>query len=77
VLFARWVAAGHLRAGRRGAAAKTYLRGTWHPGNVVRAAGALVGLSAMRVGSRLLAHMPWRRADRSSAVEPVWLEAYR
>ena len=77
VLFARWVAAGHARAGRRGAAARAYLRGTWHPGNVARAAGAVVGPSAMRAGSRLLAHMPWRQADRPSAVEPAWLEAYR
>jgi glycosyltransferase involved in cell wall biosynthesis len=77
VLFARWVAAGHVRAGRRRAAVKTYLRGTRHPGNVVRAAGAVAGPSAMRAGSRLLARMPWRRAVRPSAVEPAWLEAYR
>jgi glycosyltransferase involved in cell wall biosynthesis len=77
VLFARWVAAGHLRAGRRGAAARTYLRGTWHPGNIARAAGAVVGPSALRAGSRLLARMPWRRAVRPSAVEPTWLEVYR
>jgi glycosyltransferase involved in cell wall biosynthesis len=77
VLFARWVAAGQVRAGRRGAAARTYLRGTWHPGNVARAAGAVVGPSAMRAGGGLLGHLPWRRAARPSAVEPAWLEVYR
>ena len=77
VQFARWVAAGHVRAGRRGEAARTYLRGTWHPGNVARAAGAVLGPTALRAGSRVLARMPWGRASRPTAVEPVWLEVYR
>jgi glycosyltransferase involved in cell wall biosynthesis len=76
-LFARWVAAGHVRAGRRAIAARTYLRGGTKPGNVVRAAGALLGPSALRVGSALRARVS--RPDRieAPAGEPAWLEVYR
>jgi glycosyltransferase involved in cell wall biosynthesis len=77
VLFARWVGAGHLRSGRRGAAAKAYLRGTRNPGNVVRAAGAILGPSTMRAGRRLLARAPRRRVEHEARVEPAWLDAYR
>ena len=44
--FARWVAWGHRRAGRRALAARIYLAGAVRhrsPGNVARAAGALLG----------------------------------
>lgn len=77
VLFARWVAAGHLRAGRRSAAARTYLRGTRDPGNVLRAVGAVLGTSAMRAGRKLRARVPRSRVARCTAAEPAWLEAYR
>jgi glycosyltransferase involved in cell wall biosynthesis len=76
-LFARWVAVGHLRAGRRVRAARTYLRGTRHPGNVVRAAGALLGRSALRRGKEALARVSPRDPILDTAVEPSWLGAYR
>lgn len=76
-LFARWVAAGHLRAGRPARAARTYLRGTRHPGNVVRAAGALLGRSALRRGKEALARVSPRDPILDTAVEPSWLQAYR
>jgi glycosyltransferase involved in cell wall biosynthesis len=68
--FSRWVAMGHLRAGRRLRAAATYLRsGLAHRslGNVVRAGAALVGERAFELRRRLV-------ADRN---EPEWLERYR
>jgi GT2 family glycosyltransferase len=77
VLFARWVAAGHLRAGRRGAAARTYLRGTRDPGNVLRAVGAVLGTSAMRAGRKLRARVPGRPVVPDTVVAPAWLESYR
>jgi glycosyltransferase involved in cell wall biosynthesis len=76
-LFARWVAAGHLRAGRRAMAARTYLRGNHDPGNVVRAAGAVLGSHAMRAGSRLRARLFGGDGVHGTAVEPAWLGAYR
>jgi len=77
-LFARWVAGGHLRAGRRVTAARTYLRGTWSTGNVVRAAGALLGPSVMRVASTVRSRFPGGRAPgHRSATEPDWLDRYR
>ena len=68
--FSRWVAMGHLRAGRPVKAAGTYLRaGLAHrsPGNIARAAGALLGERAFAFRRRLL-------AERA---EPAWLELYR
>jgi glycosyltransferase involved in cell wall biosynthesis len=77
-LFARWVAAGHLRAGRRRTAARTYLRGTRNAGNVLRAAGALLGPTAMRAGSSVLGRLPRRDdAGHRTAQEPAWLDLYR
>jgi glycosyltransferase involved in cell wall biosynthesis len=78
--FVRWVAAGHLRAGRRRRAAATYARGavaTRRPGLLPRAAFALVGpraFGAARAASRAL------RGDdpaKSADAEPEWLERYR
>ena len=68
--FSRWVAMGHLRAGRRVKAAGLYLRaGVAHrsPGNIARAAGALLGERAFAFRRRLVAER----------VEPAWLELYR
>ncbi len=68
--FSRWVAMGHLRAGRTLKASGTYLRaGLAHrsPGNIARAAAALLGERPFAFRRRLV-------ADR---VEPAWLELYR
>lgn len=68
--FSRWVAMGHLRAGRSAKAAGTYLRaGIAHrsPGNIARALAALLGERAFAVRRRLVAER----------VEPAWLELYR
>jgi glycosyltransferase involved in cell wall biosynthesis len=75
-LFARWVAAGHLRAGRRPEAMRTYLRGTRSAGNLVRAAGAVLGPTAMRAAGRVRARLS-RDAVHRTALEPAWLAAYR
>jgi glycosyltransferase involved in cell wall biosynthesis len=59
--FARWVAMGHLRAGRKGAALKTYLRSAVRdrdPGNAVRAGAAIFGEGAFRARRRLAADRP-------------------
>jgi glycosyltransferase involved in cell wall biosynthesis len=76
-LFARWVAAGHLRAGRRRAAARSYLRGTRGPGNVVRAAGALLGPSALHAASGLRRRVLGGDGVHDTAIEPGWLARYR
>ncbi len=68
--FSRWVAMGHLRAGRAAKAAGIYLRaGIAHrsPGNIARAAAALLGERAFAFRRRLVAER----------VEPAWLELYR
>ncbi len=76
--FARWVATGHLRAGRRRAAARSYVRGTRAPGNVLRAAAALLGprvlaeTSALRARTRL-----GLAAGERMAGSPEWLDRYR
>jgi glycosyltransferase involved in cell wall biosynthesis len=78
--FARWVAAGHLRAGRRRAAAATYARGaiaTRSLGLLPRALVALLGprgFDAARGASRAL-----RGDDPAKAAhgEPEWLDRYR
>jgi glycosyltransferase involved in cell wall biosynthesis len=79
--FARWVATGYLRAGRRRAAARAYLRGvrtTRSAGNVVRAAAALLGDPVVSAGRRALARFPgWLPAGEHTATEPEWLRRYR
>lgn len=67
--FARWVAMGHLRAGRKRAALETYLRSAVRdrdPGNAMRAGAALFGEGAFRARRRLAADTP----------EVPWLELY-
>jgi hypothetical protein len=78
--FARWVAAGHLRAGRRRAAASTYARGaltTGDPRLALRAAVALLGwrglLAARAVGRRVWGDDP----AKMTALEPTWIARYR
>lgn len=78
--FARWVATGHLRAGRRIAAARAYLHGARTArsiGNVARAGAALLGEPILSRGRRLLAGVPgWLPADEYTAAEPEWLRLY-
>jgi glycosyltransferase involved in cell wall biosynthesis len=69
--FARWVADGHLRAGRRREAARAYVRGTKAPGNALRAAAALFGGRPFAIASRLRA----RREPEPR--RPEWLDLYR
>jgi hypothetical protein len=69
--FERWVASGHRRAGRRGKAAEIYVRGALRhrrPGNLLRAAGAIIGEGVWRRAS------PYRYEQGVPA--PPWLGAY-
>jgi glycosyltransferase involved in cell wall biosynthesis len=76
--FARWVATGHLRAGRRRLAARTFLRGTLAPGNVVRAAAALLGQRVFAAASAVRGTLRLGVADdQRVARRPEWLELYR
>jgi glycosyltransferase involved in cell wall biosynthesis len=76
--FARWVAAGHLRAGRRRAAARTYVRGTRAPGNLVRAAVAFLGPSTFAALSAGRGAVPGGLgAGERVAARPDWLDRYR
>jgi glycosyltransferase involved in cell wall biosynthesis len=78
-LFARWVARGHRRAGRRWQAALTYARGAFRHrdlGAAVRAVGSLLlRESAIERAGQL----EWggRRLPRMDVPEPAWLERYR
>jgi glycosyltransferase involved in cell wall biosynthesis len=78
--FARWVALGHLRAGRRREAARTYLAASLRHRDASTGARALAallgptGLAAARAVARAA-----RGADpaRLDTVEPDWLLRYR
>lgn len=75
--FARWVAAGHLGAGRRRSAARAYVRGSRAPGNVLRAAGAFLGPSAFRSVSSARRLVPRSLvAGERVADRPDWLDRY-
>jgi glycosyltransferase involved in cell wall biosynthesis len=68
--FARWVAMGHLRAGRPFGAALTYLGSSLRdrdPGNALRAAAALLGERGFRLRRRLI----------SESADVAWLDLYR
>jgi len=76
--FARWVAGGHLRAGRRPAAARAYLRGTASPGNLLRAVGALVSPSLLASARSLRPVVPGALPEGQRVAEmPDWLDLYR
>jgi glycosyltransferase involved in cell wall biosynthesis len=78
-LFSRWVADGHLRAGRRRRAAKTYLRGAWTHRDIAavpRAVAALLGEPAFKVMKRLFLARTKPREARDIA-EPPWLARWR
>lgn len=80
-LFARWVALGHLRAGRRWSAASTYLRGALRhrdPTSVARALAALTGERGFGLGRAAAATIRRREPDLLLDVEePAWLDLYR
>lgn len=70
LLLFRWLAGGYRRGGNRAAAARTYLSSAWRHrsvGNVVRAAGLLLGERAMR---RFSPYRPERLP------KPEWLALY-
>jgi glycosyltransferase involved in cell wall biosynthesis len=79
--FARWVARGHLRAGRRLTAARTYAAGAVRyrdPASIGRAAAALFGEGGL-TRARALAG-PARDDDsrwRVEGAEPDWIALYR
>jgi glycosyltransferase involved in cell wall biosynthesis len=78
--FWRWVAAGHLRAGRRGAAARTYAQGarvSRDPRLVLRALGALFGARAARAAQTLARGVRGDDPAKLSLAEPAWIERYR
>ncbi|MBA2297642.1 MAG: hypothetical protein H0W14_06340 [Actinobacteria bacterium] len=78
-LFSRWVAGGHVRAGRRIAAARALLRGASRGdlGNLVRVAGVLLGKPATRIGTRLVSSVPgYVPSGERTAVAPDWLDRY-
>ena len=79
--FSRWVALGHLRAGRRREAAGTYVRGALgyrDPTSLARAAGALLGPGTIPTGRSLLAKLRGSQPSGMLIVdEPSWLERYR
>jgi hypothetical protein len=74
--FARWVAFGHLRAGRRRKAAATYLRGR-DAGGVLRALGALGGEQGFRAARALVGAIRRPRERRLATLDPPWLGLYR
>ncbi|HEU4971827.1 MAG TPA: glycosyltransferase family 2 protein [Gaiellaceae bacterium] len=75
--FARWVATGHLLAGRRRAAARAYVRGTKAPGNVVRAAGTFLGPGFFETASSFRHLVPGALgAGERVADRPSWLSLY-
>jgi glycosyltransferase involved in cell wall biosynthesis len=77
--FWRWVAAGHLRAGRRGTAAWTFARGAYEsrdPPALARAPAALLGERAF-VAARALARRARRTPPAAEANEPAWIAGYR
>ena len=80
-LFSRWVAGGHVRAGRRIAAGRALFRGAWKArsvGNLLRVPAALLGQPVMALGSRLVSKVPGRvPSGERTAAEPSWLDRYR
>ncbi|MEP6811390.1 MAG: glycosyltransferase family 2 protein [Actinomycetota bacterium] len=78
--FARWVAMGHRRAGRRRQAAAVYLAAAVRHrdvGAALRAAGAGLGEPALALASRLVPSDRRSRLRKLAAPEPGWLAAYR
>jgi glycosyltransferase involved in cell wall biosynthesis len=71
-LYSRWIAGGQRRAGHRAAAARTYLaeaRRSRSPGDLVRAAGVVLGEGAMDTVARAVGR-------REPVARPPWLARY-
>ena len=78
--FARWVAAGQLRGGRRSEAARTYARGAFSaraPGLLPRAVVALAGWSGLRAVRRLSRALRGGDPAQPRAAEPAWVGRFR
>jgi glycosyltransferase involved in cell wall biosynthesis len=78
--FARWVASGHTRAGRRRKAVAVYLasaRRNRDAGAMLRAAGAVLGGPALSVGRKVVPTDQRSRLPKLALPEPAWLSAYR
>jgi glycosyltransferase involved in cell wall biosynthesis len=78
--FGRWVAAGHLRAGRRRAAAGTYARtalANRAPGLLARAAVALFGWKALQAARAAAQLIRGNDPAKQIADEPAWIGRYR
>jgi glycosyltransferase involved in cell wall biosynthesis len=78
--FARWVASGHARAGRKRKAARIYLasaRRNRDAGAVLRAAGAVLGGPVVSVGRKVIPTDRRSRLPRLALPEPAWLAGYR
>ena len=79
-LFARWVARGHRRAGRRTEAALTYLRGALRHGDLGAIPRAALSFAPERIidVSRWLGGVERRSALRKERVpEPDWVRRFR
>jgi glycosyltransferase involved in cell wall biosynthesis len=77
-LFRRWVASGHLRAGRRARAARIFLAGAVRDGDpaaIPRGAAALLGERANDSIRKVLRHP--QPDQKTGASEPPWLALYR
>jgi glycosyltransferase involved in cell wall biosynthesis len=78
--FWRWVAAGHLRAGRRGAAARTYMRGARlgrDPRLLLRALAALLGMRGFATARAIARGLRGDDPAKLPIEEPAWIGRYR
>jgi glycosyltransferase involved in cell wall biosynthesis len=78
--FGRWVAAGHLRAGRRGRAAATYARSALATRDVrllLRAVAALLGRRAFTAARGVAGRLRGADPARLASAEPAWIARYR
>jgi hypothetical protein len=79
-LFARWVARGHRRAGRKTEAARTYLRGALRHGDFGAIPRAALSFAPERIVdvSRWLGGVERRSALKKERVpEPDWIRRFR
>lgn len=78
--FWRWVAAGHLRAGRRMTAARTYAHGAFvsrEPQLLVRAVASLSGRTGFTSLRSLARKVRGNDPAKLPAPEPPWIAAFR
>jgi glycosyltransferase involved in cell wall biosynthesis len=79
-IFTRWVALGHLRAGRRVRAARVYLAGAARhrdATNVARAVAALIGERSLDTIRRAVGRSDSDGRVVEPSAEPPWLRLYR